>query len=142
MSKRKIKETIRLVIVFIGPLLTLAAFLEGNWMAVLSVLGSCVLVWVLAGWIGGYSPKALPDDLPGPSEKRFKARSRKWVEISRILESEPDAKITCPECAESTIEVTDVPFPKQPQRIDRYLICPRCTASVVLSRVSGRDRAQ
>jgi hypothetical protein len=68
----------------------------------------------------------------------MKGVDRRWVEAGVILAENPDAYVECPVCTESTLEVEDIPNPKDPKLFDRHIRCSNCGAEQILVRMKSR----
>lgn len=56
----------------------------------------------------------------------MKSSTKRWLEAGYILQNDPNAIITCPECNVGKLIVKDEPIDNSSTRIDRYLICDTC----------------
>lgn len=52
--------------------------------------------------------------------------SKKWLEAGIVLGEDPGAKVLCPECAQSELEVQDIRSEFEPELIERIIRCPVC----------------
>ena len=51
-----------------------------------------------------------------------------WVEVGKAIAADAKVPVTCPVCAEATLEVWDVPWEAEPKRWERHMKCPACGA--------------
>ncbi len=58
---------------------------------------------------------------------------QRWIEAGNRLAIDRDAKVSCPRCDGTYLEITDVPW-KDGVHLDRYMQCPQCGARNVLTR--------
>jgi transcription elongation factor Elf1 len=65
---------------------------------------------------------------------------RSWIAAAKQLSADPGARVTCPECGNATLEVTDQAWPDG-SHLDRYLQCPACGASNVVTLVLEENPA-
>lgn len=56
----------------------------------------------------------------------MKPETKKWLDAGFILQNDPNAKVSCPECGVGILIVKDEPIGTSGNRIDRYLICNNC----------------
>jgi uncharacterized C2H2 Zn-finger protein len=60
--------------------------------------------------------------------------SKRWIEAAKVLGKDSNAKVNCPKCASTFLTVFDVEITVLDKgKIDRYLKCPSCSASNVLT---------
>jgi hypothetical protein len=52
----------------------------------------------------------------------MKIETKKWLDAGYILQSDPSAKVQCPECGVGILIVKDEPIGTSDNRIDRYLM--------------------
>lgn len=57
----------------------------------------------------------------------------RWIEVAEMLARDPKAAVACPKCGQKTLQLIDARV--DPVRLDRYVQCTACHASVVLSRM-------
>jgi len=60
------------------------------------------------------------------------SKTKKWIELGIVLEKNPNAIVTCPNCGIGNIEVVDQIITGS-NKIDRYLICNNCKSWNVIT---------
>jgi len=53
----------------------------------------------------------------------------RWIEAGKAIATDPDAKVLCPVCQKTFLEVMDVRNEKKPSELERHMICKECGAS-------------
>jgi DNA-directed RNA polymerase subunit M/transcription elongation factor TFIIS len=56
------------------------------------------------------------------------AETTQWVEAGKLLAEDPNARVLCPKCDDSTLEVEDVRNPNAPEELERIMRCAKCGA--------------
>lgn len=62
----------------------------------------------------------------------MKSKSQRWVEAGKVLAEDPTARVSCPRCENSTLEVEDVRNPNTLEELERIMSCGECGAMNVL----------
>lgn len=58
--------------------------------------------------------------------------TQRWIEAGKILAVNPDAQVMCPRFLDAYLEVQDVRFPDDPEKLERIMRCPTCGAMNIL----------
>jgi DNA-directed RNA polymerase subunit M/transcription elongation factor TFIIS len=56
------------------------------------------------------------------------AETKRWIEAGKVLAEDPAARVSCPKCEDSTLEVEDVRNPNAPEELERIMRCGKCGA--------------
>jgi len=51
-----------------------------------------------------------------------------WIEVGKAIAADPKVQALCPVCAAATLDVWDTPWEKEPERWERHMRCPACSA--------------
>lgn len=57
---------------------------------------------------------------------------QRWIEVGKLLAEDPAARVTCPRCQDSSLEVEDVRNPNDPDELERIMRCRKCGAMNIL----------
>ena len=61
-------------------------------------------------------------------------RNKKWIDVVKAVNLDPDSKVLCPECERATLQIEDIHFRQdihsRPdiRRLERRFTCPNCGA--------------
>lgn len=61
-----------------------------------------------------------------------KLRVKKWIEISKILEENPDAYVICPKCNIGKLKVITVQV-SDSKKQDKYITCTNCKETFLMT---------
>jgi hypothetical protein len=52
----------------------------------------------------------------------------RWIEAGKIIATNPEAKILCPVCQESFLQIIDVRNENNSSELERHMMCNNCNA--------------
>lgn len=62
--------------------------------------------------------------------------NKEWISAAIKLIKNPEEKVTCPQCKEGVLKVSDLKF-SEIKKTDRYLICDSCGHYNVITMTSS-----